>query len=358
LGRYMTRFGICSVAALLLFAVVPGVESAETPTATSEFHEVYQLIRTHNAGISDAQLERAALHGLILSLTPQAQLITNRTSVPDEETVSKTAVFENNIGYVRVAHVTGGLPDQIRQAYRQFAATNRLSGLVMDVRYAGGQDYAAAAETADLFLAKAQPLLNWGQGDVSSHDKTNAIQVPLAILVNSGTSGSAEALAATLRSTGAGLVLGSRTAGHALITRDYPLKSGATLRLATGPVMLANGTPISTNGLKPDIDVTVDPDEERSYYADAFVLLPRYAQMARLPGTPTNQVAGVGTNGSRRARFGEAELVREHRAGLRDEEELPRVREPEPDKPLVNDPALARALDLLKGLAVVRQSRS
>ncbi|MBC8097560.1 MAG: hypothetical protein H7Y43_17280 [Akkermansiaceae bacterium] len=173
--------------------------------------------------------------------------------------------------------------------------------------------------------------------------------------MNSGTSGSAEALAAMLRASGAGLILGSKTAGLAFAGKEYSLKGGSKLRLATGPVTLGNGMAISTNGLKPDIDVTVNPDDEHAYYADAFSLVRRNAIAA--VGTGTNQFAG--TNGTRRARFGEAELVREHRAGVdRDSGETARAREFEPEKPVVNDPALARALDLLKGLAVVRQSRS
>jgi hypothetical protein len=49
--------------------------------------------------------------------------------------------------------------------------------------------------------------------------------------------------------------------------------------------------------------------------------------------------------------------VRERREGL-SEGDLTGAKERESDKPMVYDPALARALDLLKGLAVVRQSRS
>jgi hypothetical protein len=33
------------------------------------------------------------------------------------------------------------------------------------------------------------------------------------------------------------------------------------------------------------------------------------------------------------------------------------LRETKPETPIVSDPVLARALDLLKGLAIVRQSR-
>jgi hypothetical protein len=40
------------------------------------------------------------------------------------------------------------------------------------------------------------------------------------------------------------------------------------------------------------------------------------------------------------------------------ESDLTALRVREPEKPLVQDPALARALDLLRGLALVRQPRS
>jgi hypothetical protein len=64
-----------------------------------------------------------------------------------------------------------------------------------------------------------------------------------------------------------------------------------------------------------------------------------------------------GTNlAARRFRVNEAELVREHKAGLDRDLEAETPPPLEPAKPLVNDPVLARALDLVKGLALVRQN--
>ena len=93
--------------------------------------------------------------------------------------------------------------------------------------------------------------------------------------------------------------------------------------------------------------------------------------MGRIYLTPPLPLAAQAgnTNNSRRIRFNEAELVREHREGrTRDPDEGPvrRVKDADDalraaadvDSPVVSDPALARAIDLLKGLAVVRQSRS
>jgi len=59
----------------------------------------------------------------------------------------------------------------------------------------------------------------------------------------------------------------------------------------------------------------------------------------------------------RRPRFNEAELVRERRDGPVTDGDLAGATPAEQDKPVVHDPVLGRALDFLKGLAVVRQTR-
>lgn len=356
-GAVMTRFGIYSLAAIfLLVAIDPLISRAETPAKTPDFQEVYQLIKTHSKTISEAELNRAAVKSLLSALSPKVLLVTNdQPQAASVRLLSKTNLFDDNIAYFRVAEVSGGLAEKFSEAFRQLSSTNKLNGAVLDLRYAGGVDYDAACAVADLFLAKAEPLLNPGNGMISSHEKTNAIHLPLAILVNSGTTGSAEALAAILRATGAGLILGSKTAGEALAGQEFTLKTGEKLRLATTPVALGNGVVLSTNGIQPDIDVFVNPADETLYYADAFYVVRKTNQLANARGT--NPIDG--TNTSANARFGEAELVRQHRAHLdRDSVEPLPAREPEPEQPLVSDPALARALDLLKGLAVVRQSRS
>ena len=82
--------------------------------------------------------------------------------------------------------------------------------------------------------------------------------------------GAAEALAAVIRETGTGLILGSRTAGQAAIAEEFPLKNGQRLRVATAPIQLGDGSSLSLEGVNPDITVQVTSEAERTYYADAF----------------------------------------------------------------------------------------
>ena len=177
---------------------------------------------------------------------------------------------------------------------RALAATNKIIGTVLDLRFADGDDLAAAKAAADLFAAK---------------------KLPLAILVNSETRGAAAALATDLRAARDGLVLGGAAAE-----------------------------------LKPDIAVTVKTADEKQFLENPY---------AAPAAGETN--ASAATNGNL-ATFidhtSEADLVREKiKDGDQDEDSLP-PRPTEPQKPYIHDPALARAVDLIKALAVVRQSHA
>ena len=172
--------------------------------------------------MSEAELNRAATRGLLAQLGSQVVLVTNGLStVPAEgPLIGKSDVYENLVAYLRVARVESGLAEAVRDSFQRLKSTNKLAGLVLDLRFAGGDDYSAAAQVADRFLAHEQPLLKWGDKTEHSTVKTNALKVPVAILVNRQTSGAAEALAAVLRQAGIGLLIGSPTAGEAHIFRS------------------------------------------------------------------------------------------------------------------------------------------
>jgi len=358
----MTHNGIKSLLTLWLVLVgaplgLPWERAKADAAAGPDFKEVYDLLRAHLAGMSEAQLNQAAVHALVSGLAPRVSLVTNGLSahtLANAPLVNKSNVFDGEIGYVRVERVGNELANAVRDAYKKLARSNKLDGVILDLRYAAGDDYASAAATAELFVKKGQPLLDWGTGMVRSKDDGDSISLPVAVLVNHQTAGAAEALAAVLRETGSGLILGNRTAGQAMIAQEFPLKNGDRLRIATAPIQLGDGSALSEQGLKPDITVEVAPGDERAYYVDAYQGPKRAAVPAGAGLALTNQANGT-NRAARRPRFNEAELVRERREGI-SEADVTALGYHQPDKPMVADPALARALDLLKGLAVVRQS--
>ena len=62
--------------------------------------------------------------------------------------LAKSGILESNVAYLRVSHVAAGLPDEIGAANRALTATNKIAGTVLDLRFADGDDVAAATATA------------------------------------------------------------------------------------------------------------------------------------------------------------------------------------------------------------------
>jgi len=336
---------------LLALVATPSFAADSEAASAPDFNEVYNLVRQHIPEVNEANLNRAAVEGLISSLSPKVVLVKPDGGASAEMAlVSRTNWFDGKIGYLRISKVADGLAGAVQGACRQLTATNPLNGLILDLRYAGGQDYSAAVTTVDLFLAKEKPLLDWGQGLKQSKENAEALTIPTVLLVNRQTEGAAEAIAAVLRQAGAGLILGSRTAGQAMVAQEFPLKNGDRLRIMTSPIRLGDGSELSPDGLKPDISVTVSPQVERAYFVDAFKDPSRTNAPAAASGT--NSVPG--TTRARRPRFNEAELVRERRDGYNLDTDGPEGSDADSDTGLVRDPALARAIDVLKGLALVR----
>ena len=324
------------------------------------FQEVLRLLRANLPSVSEEELNRALVQGLLDRFYPRVILVTNAPSAKTPSQgprLSQTTVYDQSYGYLRVTRVAAGLADQIQSAYEKLDSTNKLKGLVLDLRFAGGQDYAAAANAADRFLTVERPLLDWEDASARSTTKTDAIHVPLTVLVNQQTAGAAEALAAALRETDAALLIGSPTAGQAEIFKEFDLTGGQRLRIATGRIRVGSGMALSATGVAPDIEVSVSGEDERAYFADPLKVLPRLAAEVRA----TNNAAQAGsTNRVSRRRLNEAELVRLQREGFNPDEEdgagpAPRA-EGDASELVVRDPALARALDLLKGIAIVERS--
>lgn len=305
------------------------------------WEEVMGIVRSNLTGVGATELNEAAVRGLLQQFPSQLILETNAALVAAAAPVSvpllaATNLFEGAYAYVRVGRVEAGLADALTAALSGFPPTNTLKGLVLDLRFASGSDFAEAGRATDRFLAREQPVLDWGAGSVQATTKTNAITLPLAILVNGETRGAAEALGAALHALRRALLLGATTAGQASVFREFTLSTGQRLRVAIAPVRVGDGQPVSSQGLVPEIPVVLPPAEEQAWLADPFKPDPRAARAA-----------------SRTMRMSEAELVRMHRDALEPGSVRPRRVLP-PPAPVVTDPVLVRGLDLLKGLAAVR----
>ena len=320
-----------------------------------QFQELYDLLKANLTGVTAGELEDAAVSGLVKQLGPRVSFVGETSADTNAAPMLTSAVLDRHYAYVRIGRVATGLDKEFTNAVQRLFSTNKIKGLVLDLRFASGQDYAAAVGVADQFFAAEQKLIDWGEDWKISTSKPEAIVKPVALLVNRQTSGAAEALAGMLRLSDIGLLIGTNTAGQASKFKEFALKNGRRVRVAIAPVKVANDKELPASGLKPDIQVDVSPDDELAWFQDAYRLLPKPGRLA----SGTNSMNLQVTNRPLR-RLNEAELVRLRREGLMPEGEQPTVpsRRTEPAAPIIHDPALARAVDLLKGLAVVQQFRS
>lgn len=319
------------------------------------FDEVYGVIRSNLVGVAEADLNRAAVEGLIGQLGSKVVLSRGKEALPEAERakpdLAGRRLFDRTLAYIRVKRVEHGLGELFRAALADLAAPDQVEGLVLDLRFADGADYGEAGRVADPFVKVSCKLLSWGDEAFETTAKTNAFDRPVMVLVNGETRGAAEALAAALRHADVALLIGSVTAGQASLFREFPLTTGQRLRIASAPVRVGEGREISSAGIMPDIEVAVRVDDERLFLDDPYRTIPRSGEESRQASA---SVFGRGPDPS--LRVSEADLVRMKREG----QDLgggafpqPRVAVSEAP-PIVTDPALARALDLLKGLAVLK----
>lgn len=342
-------------------AILLGVQGAGTAPLPS-FDELYKLLRSNLSDMSAEELDHAAVRGLITELQPRVMLMTNgapESLLQEIPTLVKSTVYDGVFAYFRIGRVGAGLDSELAQAWAELSKTNKLKGAVVDLRFSAGTNYAAAAATADHFADSEQPLLQWGTSSARSTQKQNAIKVPMAVLVNQQTSGAAEALAGILRELRAGLLIGATTAGRASTYKDFTLAQGQRLRVATGAITLGSGKALPAQGLKPDIQVELSLEDERAYFENPYRVAPKSLTRTETFVAGTNQADPFGTNRTSRRRINEAELVRLQREGLAPDQESGGrlVKESESGRVIVTDPALTRALDLLKGLALVQPTR-
>lgn len=331
--------------------------AAEGPGTVPPFRDVYEFIRTNLPALSESELNRAAVMGFLGQLHPQVSLSTNGV-ISDNAALpllSKSTVLEHGYGFLRVGRVAPGLAKAVREAYDSLRSTSKLEGLIVDLRFAVGQEYAAAVETADLFFKSERPLLKLGETVKRSTAKTNEINLPFAVLINGYTSGAAEALAAMLRQDDGVLLLGNPTAGHAYLFKEYPLGSGLQVRISQGSVAVGEDQILTDKGVAPDIRVAVSPEDEKMYFEDPYKTPPKGVARSARPGT--NELSSAQAANRARHRLNEAELVRMQRDGIDFDTEPPVSAAPQASVPVINDPVLSRGIDLLKGLALALKRR-
>lgn len=238
-----------SRAGLLSRDVIVAIDG--TPTDSMSLQEAVTLMR----GEPGSQLRITILR--TGEDTPRSFTLTRE--VIRSESV-KHELLEPGYGYLRISQFQSRTPEQARQAIERMQREGTLEGLILDLRNNPGGVLQAAAGVADLFLDSG--LIVYTEGRLSdtamsfsASPDTPAGDVPLVVLINSGSASAAEIVAGALQDQRRGVIMGTDSFGKGSVQQVMPLGNGEGLKLTTALYYTPNGRSIQAQGIEPDVEV-------------------------------------------------------------------------------------------------------
>jgi carboxyl-terminal processing protease len=183
----------------------------------------------------------------------------------------------DGIGYVRVAAFSRRATEQLRS---QVASLTKggATRLIIDVRNAATGDLTEGITAARLFVSTGTLAVresrSGGQAKIAANKGDGAIALPVAVLVDSGTSGPAELFAAALAGNKRAELIGERTVGRTGIQELIKLPDGSALWITSSRYLTPAGAQLQAKGLDPDVAVD-QPEGEFGAPAPADAILQR-----------------------------------------------------------------------------------
>ncbi len=170
----------------------------------------------------------------------------------------------NDIAYVELQQMTdeavGDLEDMLQEI-----EDKGYKGLILDLRRNPGGGLSATVEIADLFLDSGVILTQVDRDGNETVEKAGGgdvgEEIPLVLLVGSGSASGAEVLAAAVRDNDRAVLIGSTTFGKGSVNHLRELSDGGALYITIARWLTPNGEQIEAIGLQPDIEV-VPTDED------------------------------------------------------------------------------------------------
>ncbi len=281
-------------------------------------------------------------------------MIRRGTQDPFEVTLTRAVIkvqsvrshVEGELGYIRITSFTEqtetGLKNAIDRIKQQ--TNNKLKGLVLDMRNNPGGLLDQAISVSDVFLDKGEIVSTRGRRSEEAqrfHAKPGDLLngLPIVVLINGGSASASEIVAGALQDHRRAILLGTKSFGKGSVQTIIPMGNQGAMRLTTARYYTPSGRSIQAQGIEPDIAV----EPARIERVDQ----PRARREADLRGALRNNQAP-------------AQQQQTPQAPQQSPQQPPATEgdEPPPAATLgdpANDYQLARAYDLLRGLALFNQ---
>lgn len=180
------------------------------------------------------------------------------------ENISVTSVrhrlLETHYGYIRISQFQSNTATQLRNSVNALQDLSELKGLVLDLRNNPGGVLQAAIQVSDAFLSDG--LIVYTEGRLpNSEMRFNASEatllpdVPVVVLINSGSASASEIVAGALQDHGRAVIMGTDSFGKGSVQTILPVGSDRAVKLTTARYFTPEGRSIQAEGIRPDIQV-------------------------------------------------------------------------------------------------------
>ncbi len=185
-------------------------------------------------------------------------------------TTVRSEYLGDGYGYIRLmgfSDSTAGDMVAVAKTLRD-QASNKLRGVVLDLRNNPGGVLDAAIDVADAFLERG--LIVRGTGRVrDARFEHHAVEgdvlrgVDLVVLVNAGSASASEIVAGALKENNRAQLVGTTTYGKGSVQTVMPLTAGRAIKLTTARYLTPSGRSINGAGIEPDFIVHApNPNEQ------------------------------------------------------------------------------------------------
>jgi len=243
----------------------------------------------------------------------------------------KSEIFDN-IGYLRITSFTEQTEKGLIKSIKQISSdlNNREIGYILDLRSNPGGLLTQAVKVSDIFLEKGEIVSTRGRKEIDMQryraKRGDYIKdKPLVVIINSGSASASEIVAAALQDHKRAIIIGTKSFGKGSVQTIIPFSKADNImtgiRLTTARYYTPAGESIQGKGVTPDIIV-----EQGNFEANNF----RSISESDLKGS----------------------LDKDKNTNKEDDKES---LSPQKER-ISKDFQLARALDLIRGLSIYKES--
>ncbi|HLJ88159.1 MAG TPA: S41 family peptidase [Candidatus Angelobacter sp.] len=257
------RFGYAAIV-----SVIPGGPTDKAGIASGDIIEAIEGKNTHDMSLAEIRSRLSGDAGSKVEIS----VIRARKVEPQKVTITKEIVappaaqeqmMADNVGYIKALALTKGKSQEIAAKVKALQKEGAKK-LILDLRNTAEGEEDEGVAVANLFLNHG--LISYLQGQKYPKVPFNAdpqkkiTDLPLMVMVNRGTAGAAEIVAAAILENARGDVLGDKTFGDGSIQKLIEVPDGSALILSIAKYYTPNGKVIQENGITPNILVASTDD--------------------------------------------------------------------------------------------------